>query len=315
MNRVLRIVFLTLLTAGCWFTAAVPALAQGRWGYVEQTVNGTINWQDGNVTVVGIGAPPLKYEGKANERPMALRAARTVAYRNLLEIIKGVQVDAETKVADFMTESDVIHAKVEGVIKGARVEDTRYIEDGTVEVTMVLNLYGRFTDEILGPKLRQAAPSQPQHRTASAPQENRPIQPQQAQQPVAAPEAAPQTVVEPAAQPGVVYTGLVIDSRGLNLKPCMSPRVLDEDGREVYGSAFADREWAVQYGMAGYSKDINAAQSNQRVTNNPLTIKALQVTGTAGTNVVIGNEAAESLRRTSETLSFLRQCRTMFVLD
>ncbi len=295
------------------------AEAQWQWGYVEQTAGGSVNWGDGNITVTGIGAPPEHLQGKPAARPMALRAATLDAYRNLLEITKGVQVNSNTTVQDFMTQSDVIRAQVDGMIRGARILNTRYLEDGTVEIKMIMNMYGRFTDMILGAAEPSKPASQPVHPQPVAPQ---PVAPQPAQPQPVQPQAAPAqpapsepAKAEPVAQPGVVYTGLVIDARGMGVRPCMSPRVLDEDGREVYGSAFVDRQWAVQYGMVGYAKDLNAAQSNQRVTNNPVTIHAKAAAGTAKTNVVISNEAANSLRDASETLSFLRQCRAMIVLD
>ena len=306
------------LVLACSFVFTVPVQAQWQWGYVQETPTGSVNWGDGNVTVKGIGAPPEKYMGKPAARPMAIRAATLDGYRNLLEIVKGVQVDSNTTVEDFMTKSDVINASVKGMIKGARVKDTKYIEDGTVEIIMVMNLYGRFTDSLLGaadtaPPAQPAQPAQPPASQPAQPAQPaaQPAQPApQATQPTAQPVQA-----EPVAQPGVVYTGMVVDARGLGVRPCMSPRLLDEDGKEVYGSAFVDRQWAVQYGMVGYSKDLNAAQSNERVTNNPLTIKGMKATGAAKTNVIISNEAADSLRSASEQLSFLKQCRTMFVLD
>ncbi|MEI7639592.1 MAG: hypothetical protein WCJ37_19915, partial [Syntrophus sp. (in: bacteria)] len=76
---------------------------------------GIINYEDGYVEATGVGAPPERYMGKPNARPMALRAAQVDAYRNLLEIVQGVRIDANTVVKDFMTESDVIRASVEGL--------------------------------------------------------------------------------------------------------------------------------------------------------------------------------------------------------
>ena len=43
------------------------------------------------------------------------------------------------------------------------------------------------------------------------------------------------------------------------VKPALSPRILDETGIEVYGSAYVSREWAIKNGVVGYSKDITAA--------------------------------------------------------
>ena len=57
---------------------------------------------------------------QAQKRLMAVRAAKADAFRQLVEIINGVHVNSETVVKDFVTESDVIKTKVEGLIKGIK---------------------------------------------------------------------------------------------------------------------------------------------------------------------------------------------------
>ena len=99
------------------------------------------------------------------------------------------------------------------------------------------------------------------------------------------------------------------------MRPAMAPKVLDEKGQEVYGSAFVSREFAVQQGMSGYARDLTAAQSNTRVTNNPLTVKGLRTEGSGRSDIVIRSADAASLRGASEHLSFLKKCRVMIVVD
>ena len=67
-------------------------------------------------------------------RLMAKRAAEADANRQLLEAAKGVHITSNTTVEDFMTKNDYISSRVEGVIRGAQVIDTRYNSDGTCEV-------------------------------------------------------------------------------------------------------------------------------------------------------------------------------------
>jgi hypothetical protein len=112
-----------------------------------------------------------------------------------------------------------------------------------------------------------------------------------------------------------VFTGLVVDTRGLGIQPVMAPKILDENAREVYGSAFVSREYAVQQGMSGYSKDLAAAQSNQRVADNPLTVKGLRTEGVEHSHVVISNADARRLRSASENLSFMKKCRVIIVVE
>ncbi len=245
---------------------------------------GIINYEDGYVEAVGIGAPPERYMGKPNARPMALRAAQVDAYRNLLEIVQGVRIDANTVVKDFMTESDVIKASVEGLVKGARVMNKEYLSDGTVEVTVRMNLSGRFSQTLL-PKVMDKTP------------------------PAAPPAPAPTAPV------GDLYTGLVIDARGLAARPAMSPKIIDENGKEVYGSMNVDRQYAIQQGMTGYARDLTAAQSNPRVTNNPVSVKGIRTDGPGKCDIVISAADAAKIRANAENMSFLQKCRVMIVLD
>jgi len=70
-------------------------------------------------------------------RITSIRAAKVDAMRNLLEMVKGVNIDSHTKVQDFVVQSDAISARVEGVIKGAFVVDTKTDWEDGLPVTMV----------------------------------------------------------------------------------------------------------------------------------------------------------------------------------
>ena len=247
---------------------------------------GKVNWTEGYIEAVGIGAPPERYIGKPQARPMALRAGRVDAYRNLLEVTKGVRVDSTTVVKDFTVESDVIKAQVEGLVKGAKVVNQEYMSDGTVEVTVRMPIAGGFSQIIIPKALEKKAE--------------------------VAPPAAPPAVPAPA---GVIFTGMVIDARGIQARPAMSPRILDENGKEVYGSMNVDREYAVQQGMSGYARDLTAAQSNPRVTNNPVSLKGIKTEGPGRSDIIISTADAEKIRSASDNLSFLKKCRVMIVLD
>ena len=92
-------------------------------------------------------------------------------------------------------------------------------------------------------------------------------------------------------------------------------KVLVENGREVYGSAFVSREYAVQQGMSGYAKALEAAMGNERVTATPLTVKGLRTEGPGRCDVVISNADATRIRNAAEHLSFMKKCRVMIVVD
>ena len=263
--------------------------------WTEKIGQGTVNWSAGYIEAVGIGAPPDRTVGKANARPMALRAAKVDAYRNLLEITKGVRVDSITTVKDFTIESDVINTQVDGLVKGGVVVDQQYMSDGTVEVRIRMPLYGNLAQVVIPASIEKR-------------KNLKPVETPPAPEPVVSAPAAPSA-------PPTVYTGLVVDARGIQARPAMSPRIFDEDGKEVYGSANVDREYAVSQGMSGYARDLTAAQSNERVTNSPITVKGLRTGGTGNADIVISNTDARQIRASAENASFMKKCRVMIVLD
>ena len=261
---------------------------------VEQVGNkGIVNWTEGTMEAIGIGTPPERYIGKPQARPTALRAAQVDAYRNLLEVINGVRVDSTTTVKDFTVESDVINAQVQGIVKGAKVIKQEYMSDGTVEVTVRMPIAGNFAAVII-PRIMEKKQVQP---------------------PPAGPAAPPPAPAPAPAPGGEVFTGLVVDARGIQARPAMSPRIIDENGKEIYGSMNVEREYAVQQGMSGYARDLTAAQSNSRVTNNPLSVKGLKTEGAGRSDIVIAKADAEKILAGGDNLSFLKKCRVMIVLD
>jgi uncharacterized coiled-coil protein SlyX len=111
--------------------------------------HGTIDWVGQKIIAQGIGAPPQKYYGKPQARPLALRAAITDARRNLLEVIKGVHIDSITQVHNYMVRDDTIISRVQGIVQNSSVNDKQYMSDGTVEVVVSMPLTGPLGEELI----------------------------------------------------------------------------------------------------------------------------------------------------------------------
>jgi len=307
LRYIVTVLVMGLLMLSTESVFSEDTVSMSEWKQIIEKIgtNGNINWSAGYIEAVGIGAPPEKFIGKIQARPMALRAAELVAKRNLLEITKGVRIDSTTLVKDFVVESDVINSQVEGIVKGATVVKQEYMSDGSVEVTVRMPLLGDFSSAIM-PK---ALDKKPEGRSYTA-EPRKPVAPPE--RPTAQPAAPPKA---PATSSGSVYTGMVVDARGMQTRPAMSPKILDENGQEVYGSVVVEREFAVQQGMSGYARDLTSAQSNARVTNNPLTVKGVKTQGPGKSDIVISNADAAALRSAADNLSFMKKCRVMIVLD
>jgi hypothetical protein len=294
-------------------------------GYVQKSEKGSIDWLNGKASSVGIGAPPPNAVNAAQARAMAQRAAVVIARRNLMELLKGVQLDSTSTVQNFMVADDTVVSKVQGQLEQAEIDDTAYMSDGSVEVTVSVSLRGAMSKTLLPPEqLRGASMPSTPPKEKSGPERVDPArtQPQRPARPAIPGEGGvtpvrttPQEDFSFGATVGGGYSGLVVDARGLGARPAMSPRIVDEQGREVYGSSLVGREYAIQQGMAGYAKDLDKAQENDRVAGNPLLVKAKDLAGQAGSDLVVSNDDAERIRHAAAGSEFLKQCRVMIVLD
>jgi hypothetical protein len=325
---VLRPVALALLLIG--LPVAQWAHAAGEEA-VETVGSGTVNWTTSLVAATGIGAPPSKAVNPAQARAMAERAAYSAAVRNLLETVKGVRVDSVTLVENMVAANEVIKTRVTGLVKGARQIKIEHQPDGSVEVTVAVSLTGELVDAVLPKEFgRSASGLEPPSPAKPAP---RPLAPSP---PVSSPERAPSPPTPPVPPPALAppppstaapappapsspaaqsYTGLIVDARGLNLKPALAPRLLDEQGKELYAGGILTRDQAVEAGVAGYAKDLVAGSRQSRVTDNPLIVKGVRVSGTRGTDVVLNADAVKAIQQSEPTSRYLQQARVVMVYD
>lgn len=291
-----RILVLALALA---VAAAFPSLAGAQtWTAPKPTdkVEGGINWTTQVITASAVGVAPPYAVSVEHGRALAIQAGAVLARQELLAVARGMVIDSRTTVQAAMVANSVTEARVSGVIRGAQVVGTRDLGGGAVEVTVAIPATGEFADLLL-PRPPQPVPPGGVVTPAPAPA---PVVP--------APAPRPTTVV-------AVFTGLVVDARGLGIKPAMAPKILSEGGQEVYGFSVVDRNWVIQQGMAGYAKDLPAAQAHSRVTDKPLTVKAVAAAGTNKTDVVISNSDAQLLLGAGQNLEFLGKARVMLVVD
>ncbi|MGK5095245.1 hypothetical protein WDW89_24945 [Deltaproteobacteria bacterium TL4] len=257
-----------------------------------------IDWDRGVVIAEGVGAPSRFATNSAVRNASAIRAARLDAARNLLEMIKGVNISSNTTMQEAMIATDEVRTQVQGKLDGLRpVGEPRYFSDGSVKLRMEARLRNTIPDEFVYRTESEASNFAPV-----------PLQPFPLQAPLAKSDSGPQIDINR------VYTGLIIDASQIEVQPAMSPKIIDEQGKEVYGSAYVDRGFVLKHGMAGYVKTMDKAQQNDRVQDKPLVVKALGSAGKNKTDIVIKNEDAQKLRQIAATQSFLREARVVIVL-
>ena len=110
-------------------------------------------------------------------------------------------------------------------------------------------------------------------------------------------------------------TGVIIDARGLNARPAMAPRILDQNGNPIYGPGKYSRKYAVENGVVGYSKTLEAAQKDQRVMGNPIVVKGVATSGTNKTDITISNADVSKIDLANRNYKVLNDCRVLILID
>ncbi|MBF2052960.1 MAG: LPP20 family lipoprotein [Candidatus Sericytochromatia bacterium] len=306
--------FLPLLLASALSVGVASLAPMSAPAQVVQTMGaGQIDWTNGQITVTGTGAAPNKAGMSAGQkRLMAQRAAVADAYRQLAELINGVNVDSETIVKDFVTESDVIRTRVSALIKGAKPGKPRYMSDGTVEVDVTLGVYGNnslsaaMVPHVLEKK--EVKTIEPVYTT--------PTREPSIVMPTPTPTAIPTRTPETSKPVSGSYTGVIIDARGLGISPAMSPQIKDNDGKEIYiGDRPIDPDLVVNIGIVGYANSLDQARGNARIGNNPLVIKAVQAGGRHKTDAVVSAAHGQQILQADSKSQFLRGSKVIFVID
>lgn len=273
-----------IFTMAFIFLMIIPVAGYGEnyRDVVEKTAEGTINWSKGVVHARGLGIPSKKLDNTSQRRLKALADAKLDAFSKILEVIQRVRIDGTTRVGDFADKNDIVMSKIETMARSAKMVKEEYLSNGNVKITMEMNLRGGFSQLVLPEAIRALESIQ---------------------------------VAKKMKNLSTGFTGLVVDARGLNAKPVMSPKIFDENDQEVYGPTFVSREYAVQQGVVEYTGDIAEARKHKRVAGNPLTVKGLRTAGKGRSDIVISNLDASKLISASENIRFMKQCRVVIVVD
>lgn len=240
---------------------------------VQKIGHGEINWSKKTVTATGSGAANLKDGNVAVARLNAERAAKLDALRNVIETVQGIQVNGSRSAADIMSNGE-IKSRVQGMAQGFKVVDTKYYSDGSVDVIVQMPIDENLTNTL-----------------------------------VERPKKTRKVSTEGASS----FTGLVVNARGLGVQPSMAPRIVDESGKEVYGTEVVSDRGLKQGGIVGYAKQD--AQTADRVGDKPLVVKALRVADKSKTDLVIANADADKLRDPNTNLSFLADGKVVLLVD
>ena len=108
-----------------------------------------------------------------------------------------------------------------------------------------------------------------------------------------------------------IYTGLVVDCRGLGLKTAMSPVIKNINGTKIYGHKDLDIDKIIAMGMVDYVNDI---EQISRAGENPLIIKAVSLDD-FNSNPVVSLEDSNRILVENYATKFLKDLKVVFLYD
>lgn len=120
---------------------------------------------------------------------------------------------------------------------------------------------------------------------------------------------------------GLVYTGLIVDARGLGLQRGMSPRIYSESGQLIYAGVTASQAFIQESGIASYGQELTPEllrriqPGKDPIKVSPLVVEALEVTDTTETGVIISDNDADAILSALNTYDFLAQYSVIFLID
>lgn len=270
---------------------------------VQKSGTCLINWTQAYIECRGFSETgQTKYQ--------AFIAAKVIAQRDMLEFIQGVRIDSTTTVKDEIVQSDVIKTSVSGVVRGARVVDSRYNQDGSAEVTLRIALYkdllkallqitnkismenDSILRKILSPFLLYAD-------TLYLPQEIDTLKKLRkdflAKNNLQAVKYLDIILNKMKSQH---YTGVIIDASGVdNFEISMLPKIRLTNGKEIYPANYLHAKVATSKGAAQYIDGIEDAIKSKRVTNNPLYLKANKIYGKRYSDLVLDSYSQKLLKQ------------------
>lgn len=281
---------------------------------VDTSANGKarVNYNAGVIKATGSGALPAPgvATNEAQAKLMALGAAKADALRNLAMMVSSVQVTSETRVKNFQTESDIVETKLEAVLRNARVvrEDFR---DGVATVTVEMALYGE--NSVAEAVYPEILPEKPASSDWEGPRE-----PAIPLPPATTPRPLPPLAREPGLTPesdNGPFTSVIVDCRGMDIQAAMAPKLLDDNGNEVYGTVRVSADYAIAVGIVGYPRSMSEAIRSKRAGSHPLIVRATGAGDKHRYNPTISRRDAERILAANGRDKFLERTSVVFLVD
>ncbi|MDY6933152.1 MAG: hypothetical protein SVZ03_02890 [Spirochaetota bacterium] len=255
--------------------------------YITRTRKVSINWSKGRIISRGSSSikiephgSPIDYHNNSSTsinraRADAYTLAREEAIVNIYEAIKEIRIDVGNTVRDLIKDNKYIQTRLSALIEYSISENEYPVDFFTTQCEIKL----RMSDIIASIPF-------------DFPFQNFPLR-----------DDTPISTY---------YSGLIVDGRGLNIKPMLFPSIYNDNGLEIYGRYYIKSQFACNFGMVSYCYSEEEAFNDKRAGKNPyFTVALKEIKGCP----VLSDKDARRIFSDKETINNLAECRVIFILD
>ncbi|APW66794.1 hypothetical protein LPB137_13455 [Poseidonibacter parvus] len=287
---------------------------------IDQRGSCQINWTQGFILCEGESA---QNQGKY----AANLSAKVISQRNMLEVIKGVNITSEITIKSGLDSSEIIKSRVEGIVRGVQVISSKY--DRNTKSSVVT------TKLELGKDLLKALLSDPTLLSWNEKVEQLwndfNILPQAIASTYTTDEKETilklmedlrdnsdakkhlEKIIEQM-NSSKNFTGVLLDiSEITNFQKALIVKLVDEKGKEIYPSNLVSKQTLTKRNTSvGYMFGIDDAKKNKRVFDNPIEIKPSSIYKSKLSNIVLNKAQIEKINSIDKNV--LKNAKIILVL-
>lgn len=273
--------------------------AEGFGGLIEQSDGTMVNWGDGSLSASSeIKMLPESID-PVRSKALAVRQGGVESRKGLLDVVLSLPLDSRRNVSSIIKDDIKSLNSLRGYVQNSLL-DTSVDANGTVVVTSSLNLRNGLSSIIIPPTLSFQTGIPP---TISGERGETGAELQ-------ALESEENGYIDSS-----VYSGVVVDARGLDCKPVLLPLIYDGRGISVYGLFAVSRESVLKRGLVTYMVDDKSENLRSRVGNFPLVVKAVNTHGPSRSNFILSLEDSAKFRAVLKRKVVIENCAVVILVD
>lgn len=108
------------------------------------------------------------------------------------------------------------------------------------------------------------------------------------------------------------YTSLIVDVRGLGIRPMLLPSIYNENGLEIYGKNYISGDDAVKHLSVSYTYTESEAKKHIKAGQHPFFTAALK---NLNGSPVLSDDDIRRVFSNKKNSAYIRKCRVIFIID